>query len=89
MYILAVGISKYPKPFNLDYAHLDAEAIAAAYKTHSKGLFRSIEVKVLTDEKATRDSILDGLDWLRKNMTQHDFGVFYFGGHGLSSTDAV
>lgn len=83
LYILAIGISKYPAPLNLDYAHADAEAITAAFQQHSRGLFQKIETKLLTDEKATRDAILDGLEWLRRNMTQKDFGVFFFGGHGI------
>lgn len=90
LYVLAVGISKYPRPDSLDYAHRDAEAIARAYQQHSKAFFKKIEVKVLTDENATRDAIMDGLDWLRRGMTQKDFGVFFFAGHGVrDERDAV
>ncbi len=38
---------------------------------------------MLTDEQATRNEIMDGLDWLRRQMTQKDFGVFFFAGHGV------
>jgi WD40 repeat protein len=91
LYVFAVGISKYPtKGDRLEFAHKDAEAIAKALQTHGKPLFKRIEVKVLIDEKATREEIMDGLDWLRRNMTQRDFGVFFFAGHGLKDeTDTL
>ena len=84
LYVLAVGISDYPDKEiqDLDYAHLDAEAVAKSYKTHSKKLFSKIEVKVLTNKEATEDNILDELEWLRHSVTQKDYGVFFFGGHG-------
>src|SRR5262249_54929133 len=43
---------------------------------------RKVAVRVLTDGNATRAEILKGLSWLRKQMTQHDVGVFFYSGHG-------
>jgi uncharacterized caspase-like protein len=84
LYVLAVGISKYArKDDSLDYAHRDAQEIARAYQAHGKTLFEKIEVTLLTDEKATRKAVLQGLQWLRKSATKDDFAVFYYGGHGV------
>lgn len=84
LYIFAVGVSKYNDSniTDLDFAHRDAEEVAKAFQLHSKTLFRKMEVKVLTNEKATRDNIMDGLDWLRRSATHKDFSVFFFAGHG-------
>jgi uncharacterized caspase-like protein len=41
---------------------------------------------LLTDAKATRDEVVDGLDWLQKQVTQHDVGMVFFSGHGFNDT---
>jgi uncharacterized caspase-like protein len=87
LYVLAIGVSKYPGTRKLDYAALDASAIAAAYQQHSRSLFKNVEVKVLTDEQATRSGIFDGTRWLREKMNQKSVGVFFFAGHGEKDPD--
>jgi uncharacterized caspase-like protein len=39
---------------------------------------------VLPDDKATKDEILDALDWLQKQVTQHDVGMLFLSGHGTN-----
>ena len=88
LYVLAAGISKYPiDDLKLYYAASDAQAFAGSFETHSKPLFGKIEVRLLTDEKATRKDLLEGLVWLRKEMTQRDVGLFFFSGHGDKDAD--
>lgn len=87
LYVLAVGISAYEGDLKLDYAAKDAEAIVATFQSKSKPLFRKIEVRTLTDKQATRAEILKGLGWLRKEVTQRDFAVFSFSGHGQKDID--
>jgi WD40 repeat protein len=83
LYVLSVGVARYRnRDLMLRYTANDAETIARAFKEHSKDLYRKVEVKLLTDENATRGNILDGLDWLRKQMTQRDVSVFFYSGHG-------
>jgi WD40 repeat protein len=90
LFVLAIGISQHTdKTLKLDYAALDAQAVAAAYKTHSQKLFRQVETKVLTDQDASRRGILQGLIWLRENVRQGDYAVFYFGGHGEKDKDGA
>lgn len=81
LYVVAVGISDYPGDLKLNYAAKDAEALTVALKSHSKSLFREIEVQTITNTQATRAAVLKGLGWLRSNMTQNDYGIFFFAGH--------
>lgn len=87
LYVLAVGISEYPGPLKLNYAAKDAQTLAKTWQAAGKGLYRKVEVKVLTDKGATRRAILQGLTWLRKQMTQRDVGVLSFAGHGDKDHD--
>ena len=82
LYVLAVGISKYPGPLRLNYAEKDAKLIAATFQERSKSLFRDVQVRLLTDEEATQKNILTGLTWLQRQMTQFDVAVIFFSGHG-------
>lgn len=81
LYVVAVGITDYPGDLKLNYAAKDAEVLAAALKSHSQPLFREIEVQTITNAQATRAAVLKGLGWLRSNMTQSDYGIFFFAGH--------
>ncbi len=87
LYIVAIGISEYPGELKLNYAAKDAQALASAMKSHSKSLFRDIEVQTITDATATRAGVLKGLSWLRGQMTQNDYGIFFFAGHGELDND--
>lgn len=87
LYMLAVGVSAYPKEWALDYAAKDATSLARACQKHCAGLFGKVEVRVLTDREATRRGILQGLGWLRKQASQRDVVVLYFGGHGVRDAD--
>lgn len=86
LYVLAIGVAHYqhkdiPK---LDLAAKDARDFAAAMLVQQGKLYRQVEVKLLTDEKATRDEIVDGLDWLLRQATQHDVGMVFIAGHGVN-----
>jgi WD40 repeat protein len=83
LYILAVGVTRYKdEKLRLNYATGDAQKIADTFKGKSKTLFRKIQTKVLTDKEATRTNILKGLTWLRREVTQKDYAVVFFSGHG-------
>jgi len=87
LYVVAVGISDYPGDLRLNFAARDAEALGAALRQHGAPLFRGIEVQQVTDQQATRAAILKGLSWLRSQMTQNDYGIFFFAGHGELDQD--
>lgn len=88
LYVLAIGISKaYPEKLRLNYAHKDATILTETLKKVSKNIFADVKTKLITEKQATRRGILQGLSWLRKEMTQRDVGIFFFAGHGDKDTD--
>jgi hypothetical protein len=82
LYVLAVGIADYPGHLKLEYAAKDATNLVSTLQSVSSSLFRSIQVRLLTDKQATRQDILSGLTWLRREMTQRDVCIVFFSGHG-------
>jgi hypothetical protein len=82
LYIVAIGVSKYPGALRLQYAADDARAVESVFRTKSRSLFESIEIMVVIDEGATRRNIIGKLNWLRQTMRDQDVGLFFFSGHG-------
>ncbi|MBP7335879.1 caspase family protein [Niveispirillum sp.] len=83
LYVLAVGTSAYDKPeLKLGYAAKDASDIGKALKAQEGGLYARVEVKVLAD--VDKDAVLDGLDWLVKNVTSRDVAIIFMAGHGMT-----
>jgi uncharacterized caspase-like protein len=83
--ILAVGIGKYEeKALKLDYAAKDADDFFTAFKQQEGLLYSKVVPYVITDSKAKKDDILDGLDWLKKETTSKDIAVIFLSGHGVN-----
>lgn len=85
LYVLAVGVNHYQNPEigKLEFPAKDARDFATSVQQKGK-LYREVEVKLLTEEKATRDNILDGLEWLQKQVGPKDVGMLFFAGHGVN-----
>ena len=84
LYLLSIGVSRYEDPnWNLGFARADAEGIAAALRKQQGKLYGRVHTKVLADQDANGDNVLDGLDWLLKQSTQKDVSVLFVAGHGL------
>jgi len=88
LYILAIGVSAYrskdiPK---LAFAAKDARDFAQALQRQQGKLYKIVEAKIVTDEHATKDEIMDGLEWLGKQVTQHDVGMLFLSGHGTNDS---
>lgn len=85
LYILSIGVSEYKnRDYNLKYADSDAEAITRIFKLQEKYLYNRVEVKLLKNQDATKDNILDELDWLEKEVTQKDVAILFLAGHGIN-----
>lgn len=86
LYVLAVGVADYQHPDipKLGLSAKDARDFVAAMRRQQGKLYRAVEVKLLTEAQATRDEIVDGLDWLQKQVTQHDVGMIFLAGHGVN-----
>ena len=85
LYVLAVGISNYLQPgIRLRYAAKDAVDLAGELRWQEQRLYRGVEVKTLTDQQATKNNILDGLEWLQRQTTAKDVAVLFLAGHGIT-----
>ena len=96
LYVLAIGISEYrdkdfAKAYPLHYAAKDAADFVAAAKTQEGGLYSEIISHPpggsLRNEAATRDAILDELDWIKHAVTSSDVAMVMISGHGIKSPD--
>jgi hypothetical protein len=85
LYVLAVGVSQYADTrLQLNFAAKDAQEFATTLQQQHGRLYREVETKLLLDAQATRDGILDGLEWLERQTTQHDVAAIFFAGHGVN-----
>ena len=90
LYVLAVGVSKYQLPeLQLKFAARDAQDFTAVLKKQQGALYREVEIKLLTDAAATRDEVVDGLDWLQKQVTGRDVGMLFLAGHGVNDPNGI
>jgi uncharacterized caspase-like protein len=78
---LCVGIDDYVSPYELSGCARDAKAWAAALAD------LGFEVTTLTNHRATRTAILDGLAGLVGRAANGDSIVFQFAGHGTQVDD--
>ncbi|MFZ0039597.1 MAG: caspase family protein [Candidatus Acidiferrales bacterium] len=85
LFVLAIGVSHYADPaLQLQYAAKDAQDFATALQRQKGGLYRDVLVKLLTDDGANRDDVLDGLDWIRTKATSDDVAMVLLSGHGVN-----
>ena len=85
LYVLAVGISAYQLPdLKLQFAAKDARDFAAAVQLQKGGMYRDVTIKLLPD--ATKDDVLDGLEWLQKEVTSKDVAMVFLAGHGVNDS---
>jgi hypothetical protein len=89
LYVLAVGVAQYTHAdiSPLGFSAKDAKDFTAAMKRQTS-LYRDVEVKLLTDADATKDNVVDALEWLQKQVTQHDVGMLFMAGHGVNDPTA-
>lgn len=87
LYLLAVGVSKYKdKSYSLTYPAKDARDFADAMKAQKGKLYKDVVMKIHTDEAATRDNVMDDLEWIQRQATQQDMVIVFFAGHGINDT---
>ena len=87
LYALTIGVSAPQSPIRL--AAKDAKDFAAVLQQQEGGLYRGIVTKVLTDGDATKDAILDGLDWLDRETTSNDVAVIFIKGQAVADRNGT
>ena len=85
LYVLAVGVNDYrDSSYNgLNYCAKDAGDFVNAVKKQEGGLYQKVSCRLLDNDKAKRDAILDGLDWLEHETTSRDVAMIFLSGHGI------
>ena len=84
LYTLAIGVSHSENDqHSAGLAGKDARDFAAALQLQTGGVYRGVVAKVLTDGQASKDSILDGLDWLDRETTGKDVAVIFIKGQAV------
>lgn len=90
LYVLAIGISEYRDTgIRLEFAAKDSRDLSNFLKRQEGGLYRKVEVRLLTDKQATRDEVLDGLEWIRRESTARDMALVFLAGHGVNDADGT
>ncbi len=85
LYILSIGVSNYnDQSLKLTYAHKDADDFVKHMINQKGKIYNDVKVKLLLNEKATKDEILDGLDWIQKEATHKDVAIIFLAGHGVT-----
>lgn len=93
LYVLAIGISNYKdKKVQLHFAAKDADDFVALAKAQEGGHYEKVITHLphgsLRDNEATKDAILDELDWIMKAVTNtNDVAMVFLSGHGIPTPD--
>jgi WD40 repeat protein len=85
LYAVVVGVSDYANgDYKLKYAAQDAKDFADALKRQEGGIYGKVDVRLLTDASATRDDIVEALEWLEGEVSSRDVGMVFMAGHGVT-----
>ena len=88
LFVLAIGVSDHQdKELRLGYAAKDAQDFSRVMAKQEGLLYSETKVRLLTDRQATRDNILDGLDWIKSQTVQGDVAMIFLAGHGISDPE--
>jgi hypothetical protein len=82
---VAIGVGR-----GLKYTDADAGAMAAALRGQLDPkhlLYSDVEVRILTNDKASRSNIVRELNWMNTEGTQRDTRVLFLSGHGAVDSD--
>jgi hypothetical protein len=86
LYILAIGVSNYDNPdMRLQFPAKDATDFTQTLMRQVGQIYESVDVKLLTDRKATAENIRDGLEWLQTETTNRDIAMIFIAGHGVNN----
>lgn len=87
LYALAIGVSPPQSPIRLTAK--DAKDFLTALQQQEGTVYRGVVTKVLTDSAATKDAILDGLDWLDRETTSKDVAVIFIKGQAVADRNGT
>jgi hypothetical protein len=82
VYALLVGINDYPPPWRLSGCGRDVEAVETYLRERVAGKGCELVPRVLKDQEATRQALIDGFRGHLARARAGDVALFYFCGHG-------
>ena len=77
---LLIGINEYPNPANRLQGCVNDVFLMSSVLQESG--FRPEEIRIVLDDRATTDNILDRLHWLLDNVNGGDERLLFYSGHG-------
>ena len=86
IFAVIVGIAAYNHMPSLRYTDDDAYKIYAFLKSPEGGALPDDQIKVLIDDSATKDNILESMEELYAQADENDMIMLYFSGHGLAGS---
>jgi len=86
IWAVIVGVSQYQHIKSLRFTDDDAYQLYAFLKSPQGGALPDGQIRVLIDDKATKDNILDAMDEVLLQADDNDVMLFYFSGHGLEDS---
>jgi hypothetical protein len=88
--IIGVGQTLY-SPWSLPVTENDAYAFEKFIKDSGRNFYPVQDVSILTNSNATRDNILQKIEWLAQETHKNDNQAvyIYFSGHGFKSNDPI
>lgn len=83
LFALIAGVNDYAdQRIRLSFSVSDAREMARGLGAATSGLYRAVDVKVLTDREVTRDRLDAAFAELAGKLSATDIFVVYFAGHG-------
>ena len=90
LHVLAVGISAYEdSTLALEFAAKDAHDFAETLRHQAGGLYEQVNVKLITNQEATKDTILEGLEWIDSHTSPSDLAMIFLAGHGVNDSGGI
>ncbi len=88
LYMVSIGISQYGQErLNLEFADDDARAMSHMFRAQEGSLYPRVSIQELYDADATKNNILESLDWLKQEATHKDVALFFVAAHGYNDED--
>ncbi|MFZ1728526.1 MAG: caspase family protein [Bacteroidota bacterium] len=87
LYVLAVGSDNYAPAYpNLQFASVDAEALADELARQEGGMYARVYTRAITGKNVTKENIFGALKEFGE-MKPEDVLVLFFSGHGVRERD--
>jgi hypothetical protein len=83
---VVVGVGRYSSMPVLKYSDDDAYQFYAFLKSPEGGALPDAQVRILVDEDATRNNVLQTMRQVLLRADDNDVIIFYFSGHGLEGS---